>query len=378
MQKTFPLSKVVANPFRNMDRYPINEEKISELCSSMESTGFWENVVCRLKNNKYELAYGHHRWIAYKKKYGDKAKITLIIRDVSDEDMLRMMANENMDEWNTSAALEQETVRAVVLAYAEGKIKLEKPRGLQTGKSGTKGGGGIRLAPTFKVIKGFHDTKTLSDPKFYNAESIGKFLGWMKPSGQVSMRIRNGLAVLETQEKLAIPDKDMAEINKDLKSNQSKDIAEGIAEIQVCRTVQKVDPKDIQKEVIKTAKELANRFRAKPPTLSVGGKGRSSKASPSVGEEVTKYLYSNSIPIPTIEKHCRKLSKKLVHLVGNSSQTYNELSIIVHARNAINDNSKKEVTSALRTLGSRCIFWADCIEGKQNLPERSQILLTEK
>ena len=371
MQKTFAISKVIPNPFRNIDRYSINDQKISELCNSMESTGFWGNVVCRFKNNKYELAYGHHRWIAYKKKYGDKAKITLIVRDISDEDMLRMMADENKQEWETSATLEQETVRAVVLAYADGKIELEKPK--------YKGrGGGIRLAPGFCITESWNGKE-----KVYTAESIGKFLRWMQPDGRVSMRIRNALDVLETQEKLAIPDKDMAEINKDLKSNQSKDIAEGIDIIATCRSVQGVDPKEIQQEIIKTAKILANRFRTKSPTgvtqkptLSVGG-GRTAKASPSVREEVHKYLHVHK-QILSGEKHCRTLAHKLLGLLGQSSQTWNELSIIVKAKNDIDEDAKQEIISALNTHIGRCKFWVKCIEGKQQLPERSQILLTER
>jgi hypothetical protein len=38
--------------------------------------------------------------------------------------MLQIMGRENMEEWGTSAWVEQETIRAVVLAYAEGKINL--------------------------------------------------------------------------------------------------------------------------------------------------------------------------------------------------------------------------------------------------------------
>lgn len=41
--------------------------------------------------------------------------------------MLQVTARENMDEWGTSAAVEQETVRAVVEAYAADKISLPTP-----------------------------------------------------------------------------------------------------------------------------------------------------------------------------------------------------------------------------------------------------------
>ena len=69
---------------------------------------------------------------------------------------------------------EQETIRAVVLAYAEGKIELQRPKGV--GKDG--GLRNVRNAPSFcPASKQFNDLKLL--PKPYNAESIAKFLGWM-------------------------------------------------------------------------------------------------------------------------------------------------------------------------------------------------------
>lgn len=120
--------KVKPNPFRHMDRYPVDRDKIDVLLGSMERTGFWDNVIARRKNGKVELAYGHHRWLAFRKKYGKNAKMPLTIVDLSDEDMLRVMADENANEYGHAAAVEQETIRAVVEAYAEGKIELEKPK----------------------------------------------------------------------------------------------------------------------------------------------------------------------------------------------------------------------------------------------------------
>src|SRR5262249_27245605 len=99
MHRTINVSDVVANPFRHIDRYPISEDKIAALVASMNRTGFWPNVLCRHVNGKYQLAYGHHRWIAYERKYGRDGTIDLIVKDLSDEVMLRVMADENMREW---------------------------------------------------------------------------------------------------------------------------------------------------------------------------------------------------------------------------------------------------------------------------------------
>lgn len=53
----------------------------------------------------------------------------LIIRDLSDEDMLRIMAQENAEEWRNSAEATIESVRAAVFAYAGGIINLSEVPG---------------------------------------------------------------------------------------------------------------------------------------------------------------------------------------------------------------------------------------------------------
>jgi hypothetical protein len=91
------------------------------------------------------------------------------------------MADENMQEFGTNAQVEQATIRAVVEAYAEGKIELEKPKG--EGKdSGLRN---VRNAPSFLPARNqFNDLKLV--PKPYNAESIARFLGWWS-GDQVSL-----------------------------------------------------------------------------------------------------------------------------------------------------------------------------------------------
>jgi hypothetical protein len=155
------------NPFRSLDRYPIDRAKVEFLKESIESTGFWENVVAREKDGVVELAYGHHRLIALKEALGPNAKVEIIIKDLDDETMIKIMARENMTEWGTSATVEQETVRAVVLAYAEGKIELPKvPK--DTHKTV------IRYAPRFAV--GNEDALGRLHP--YTPATLGRFLGW--------------------------------------------------------------------------------------------------------------------------------------------------------------------------------------------------------
>ena len=81
-----------------------------------------------------------------------------------------------------NAEVQQETIRAVVQAYADGRIELERPKAM--GKGGFKN---IRMAPNFREIK-FSGTKFNNGDHPYNAESVARFLGWTTPKGQVLER----------------------------------------------------------------------------------------------------------------------------------------------------------------------------------------------
>jgi len=98
------------NPFRNMDKYPINRDKIEELKNSIEETEFWGNIVARPKDGKYQLAYGHHRYTTLKEL--GKTEIDIIVKDLDNSTMLKMMVNDNMDAYNTLPVITLENIRA--------------------------------------------------------------------------------------------------------------------------------------------------------------------------------------------------------------------------------------------------------------------------
>jgi nitrogen regulatory protein PII len=183
----FRVGDIQPNPFRHMDRYPIRRDKVETLKESLRTTGFWGNVVARVGGDgKPQIAYGHHRLTALKEQYGLDEAVTLIIRDLDDDQMLKIMARENMEEWGTSAAVEQETVRAVVEAYAEGKIFLPTPAESASANQ-------IRYAPSF--IMGDPSRPAGSHP--YTAREVAEFLGWLKPSGRPSDKVAYALSALQ-------------------------------------------------------------------------------------------------------------------------------------------------------------------------------------
>jgi len=65
------LKDLLPNPFKkHINGGRLNKERIDLLKESITKDGFWDNVMCREKDGKYELAYGHHRIEAAKEVLG--------------------------------------------------------------------------------------------------------------------------------------------------------------------------------------------------------------------------------------------------------------------------------------------------------------------
>lgn len=150
------------NPFRRLDEYPIDRKKVEALKESIRSTGFWSNIVGRPRDDgTVEIAFGHHRWIALKEEAGDGEEVQIIVRDLSNEQMIRMMARENMEEWGSLAWVELESVRATIDAYAKGEIELP-PIPKDTPKSNVR------------------DVTRNGVSRPFTKSSVAQFLGWTR------------------------------------------------------------------------------------------------------------------------------------------------------------------------------------------------------
>lgn len=113
---------VLPNPNRDLVRNPLDENKVNELVDSINETGFWDNVVVRLRpDKKAECAYGHTR-IAAAIKAG-LIEANFIVKDFDDEMMIKVMGRENSDTYKYSILALLEKVRAVVMGLAEGRVK---------------------------------------------------------------------------------------------------------------------------------------------------------------------------------------------------------------------------------------------------------------
>jgi ParB-like chromosome segregation protein Spo0J len=172
------LKNVLPNPFRDMDQYPINGQKIAALKKSIEDTDFWDNIVAReVAGGKIEIAYGHHRLTALRELYKPGETFDWIIRDLDDEEMLKIMAHENLEEWGHVSDIERETVRAVVKAFGDDRISL-KPPGSNANSTH------LRYAPSFCFGAGAGSAS--AHP--YTASTVATFLGWEEKTVSYTLR----------------------------------------------------------------------------------------------------------------------------------------------------------------------------------------------
>lgn len=81
-------------------RGEISEEKVEALVRSYETIGFWDGSIQGRPHPEergcVEIAFGHHRLEAARRK-GLK-QIGIVVSDRSNDDMMRMMADENRRE----------------------------------------------------------------------------------------------------------------------------------------------------------------------------------------------------------------------------------------------------------------------------------------
>lgn len=96
-----PLQAIHYNPFRLINNYPIIKTKLEGLLKSINDVGFWEGVIARddPEGSGYQLAFGHHRYEAAKA--AGLKTIPLIVRKLTDKQMVQFMGRENGEDYKT-------------------------------------------------------------------------------------------------------------------------------------------------------------------------------------------------------------------------------------------------------------------------------------
>lgn len=232
------LKYLYPNPYRDMDHYPINREKVETLKASIQETEFWDNILTRPKtehssivqrelfiqydsehegnwdiedvvvgpeleedsdyknpvfvetrksSKKYEqplveIAYGHHRLIALKEVYGEEYIVDVPVKEIHNAYMIKIMANENMESWAQSAAVINETVK-VARDYLNGEL--------------AKADSWERVNESIKSLFSSPESFTKTKQTGVGQTTILKFLG----GGWKQWRIQAALQQLEAIEK---------------------------------------------------------------------------------------------------------------------------------------------------------------------------------
>lgn len=110
------------NPFRDMEHYPIQKEKIASLRKSFQTTGVWPVILGRkspTEPGKVEIAFGHHRWVAMQEEFAGTHAVEIHVSKFDDAMMLKLMANENLEEYGHKFGVTLETVRQTMKFLAE-------------------------------------------------------------------------------------------------------------------------------------------------------------------------------------------------------------------------------------------------------------------
>lgn len=194
------LKDILPNPYRDMVESPLNLEVVAKLKSSINDTGFWDNVLVRkhpVKESKFEAAFGHHRLEAARQ--AGILEADFILKKISDEAMLEIMSRENDQAYGKDLRTTIEAVKALVLAVAAGKISAARIAPMEGERARTDT---YRYAPSFVVgKKPSSDGKGPSLP--YTTLSVAKFLGFTE-QGRGGLKAEDkvvaALAALEMRE----------------------------------------------------------------------------------------------------------------------------------------------------------------------------------
>lgn len=112
------IAKVHPNPFRNFEINPIRNDHVEKLLASIEDIGMWSGLPARkipeTTPAEYQIACGHYRLEAIKR--AELSQVSIDIRPYTDEQMIRIMVEENMTQrGNENAGTVLDSVAAVIV-----------------------------------------------------------------------------------------------------------------------------------------------------------------------------------------------------------------------------------------------------------------------
>jgi hypothetical protein len=120
-----PVEQIVWNPWRDKDLYPIDFEHIKELKESINDHDFFQSLKGRHRDGKVELGCGHSRFEAAKR--AKMESIPIFIGDMDDDQMLRLMTDENALQAGANPGAILNEVAAITRRLANGILGDDEP-----------------------------------------------------------------------------------------------------------------------------------------------------------------------------------------------------------------------------------------------------------
>jgi len=121
------LKDIHPNPYRDFERFPLDEEKVHKLTASIHKNGFFEGILARKKGDRIDLVYGHHRLAALTIATSPDHVVEIPVReDVSEAEMVQMMVAENDPAYNADVRTIDEGVKAAKEYLEKNRDELRK------------------------------------------------------------------------------------------------------------------------------------------------------------------------------------------------------------------------------------------------------------
>jgi hypothetical protein len=119
--KMIKIERIMPNPERDFDIYPIHMDKLEQLEASYRDGDFGTIIPVREHAGKpgfYQQACGHHR-VAAMQSEGKPLEILCKVMDLSDAEMVTIMVRENMNNYGNNPEAVADSVAAIckVLIY---------------------------------------------------------------------------------------------------------------------------------------------------------------------------------------------------------------------------------------------------------------------
>jgi ParB family chromosome partitioning protein len=182
------IEEIKPNPFQ--PRKFFSDEQLQELVGSIQAKGILQPLVVRSKGSGYELIAGERRWRAAQK--AGLKEVPIIIKDVSEAELLELSLIENLQRENLNPIDEAEAFKRLIDQFRITQEEISK----QVGKDRTTITNALRLLKLPQDIK-----QSLAE----GAISMGHARAFLSLDGPEKQRlalkkvIAGGLSVRQTE-----------------------------------------------------------------------------------------------------------------------------------------------------------------------------------